>query len=101
MSRCCICGFDGLIHLVIVGDRVFTKDELLHIISTKAPQPESEQNLKEAFGIFDRDGNGYIHVNEIRHVLVHLGEKLSDDEVDEMIRESNISGDNQINYEGN
>ena len=29
-----------------------------------------------------------------------LGEKLSETEVDEMIREADVDGDGQINYEG-
>ena len=32
--------------------------------------------------------------------LTHVGEKLSDSEVDEMIREADVDGDGQINYEG-
>lgn len=33
-------------------------------------------------------------------VFLRVGEKLSDYEVDEMIREADIDGDGQINYDG-
>ncbi|KFQ84767.1 Calmodulin, partial [Phoenicopterus ruber ruber] len=53
----------------------------------------------EAFRVFDKDGNGYISAAELRHVMTNLGEKLTDEEVDEMIREADIDGDGQVNYE--
>ena len=34
-----------------------------------------------------------------RHVMTNLGEKLTEEEVDEMIREADIDGDGHINYE--
>ena len=42
---------------------------------------------------------GFISAAELRHVMTNLGEKLTDEEVDEMIREADVDGDGQINYE--
>jgi calmodulin len=42
------------------------------------------QEIKEAFKVFDKDGNGFISAAELRHVMTNLGEKLTDEEVDEM-----------------
>ena len=60
---------------------------------------DSEEEILEAFKVFDKDGNGFISAAELRHIMTNLGEKLSDEEVDEMIREADIDGDGQINYE--
>jgi len=31
--------------------------------------------------------------------MTNLGEKITDEEIEEMIREADIDGDNQVNYE--
>lgn len=46
--------------------------------------------------VFDRDNNGFISAAELRHVMTSIGEKLTDDEVDEMIREADQDGDGRI-----
>merc|ERR1719419_2175360 len=51
---------------------------------------DSEDEIKEAFKVFDKDGNGFISAAELRHVMTNLGEKLTDEEVDEMIRDDDI-----------
>ena len=41
----------------------------------------------------------YFQPFSLCHVMTNLGEKLTDEEVDEMIREADIDGDGQVNYE--
>jgi calmodulin len=57
------------------------------------------EKLIESFKVFDEDGNGVISAAELRHVMTNLGEELTDEEVDEMIRGADVDGDGQINYE--
>lgn len=52
--------------------------------------------IREAFRVFDRDGNGYITAEEFRYFMTHMGEQFSDEEVDEMIAEVDIDGDGQV-----
>merc|ERR1711868_294473 len=73
--------------------------EFLNMMAKKMKETDSEEEIREAFRVFDRDGNGYISAAELRHVMTNLGEKLTDDECDEMIREADIDGDGQIDYE--
>ena len=42
----------------------------------------------------------FISAAELRHVMTNLGEKLTDEEVDEMIKEADLDGDGMVNYEG-
>lgn len=73
--------------------------EFLTVMARKMKDTDSEEEILEAFKVFDKDGNGFISAAELRHIMTNLGEKLTDEEVDEMIREADIDGDGQINYE--
>uniref|UniRef100_A0A7N0UVG4 EF-hand domain-containing protein n=1 Tax=Kalanchoe fedtschenkoi TaxID=63787 RepID=A0A7N0UVG4_KALFE len=66
------------------GNGTIDFTEFLNLMATKMT---SEGELKEAFRVFDKDQNGYISAAELRHIMTNLGEKLSKEDVDEMIRD--------------
>lgn len=61
---------------------------------------DAEEEIKEAFRLFDKDGNGFISAAELRHVMTCIGEKLTDEEVDDMLNEADLDGDGMVNYQG-
>ena len=69
------------------------------MMARKMKDTDSEEEIREAVRVFDKDGNGFISAAELRHVMTNLGEKLTDEEVDEIIGVADIDGDGQINYE--
>ena len=76
-------------------------ESFLNIVASREFDDEDHEGaLKEAFRMFDRDGNGYIDAEELRICMINLGEKLSLEEVEEMIKEVDVDFDGRMNYEG-
>jgi Ca2+-binding EF-hand superfamily protein len=66
----------------------------------QAPRPFTDDEIREAFQTFDIDKNMYIGVSELKHVLGMIGEKVSDEEVDAMIRLGDTDGSGQVSFDG-
>ncbi|CAL9077108.1 calmodulin-like [Musa acuminata AAA Group] len=81
------------------GNGTIEFGEFLNLMARKVKETNIEEELKEAFKVFDKDQNGFISATELRNVMINLGEKLTDEEVDQMIREADLDGDGQVNYE--
>lgn len=63
---------DEVLNLVIEfdvnGDGTIDFDEFLEMMRKQAEQQDNSAELREAFKIFDRDGNGYIDAAELKKV---------------------------------
>lgn len=59
----------------------------------------SDEEILEAFSAFDLDNNNFVGAAEIRHVLINIGEQVTDEEVDEMIRMVDKDGDGQVSFD--
>jgi len=66
---------------------------------TMNKQPRfNDDDIRKAFGAFDLDSNGYIGSSEIHFMMDAIGEKVTDEEVDEMIRMLDDDGDGQVTF---
>jgi len=63
------------------GDGTVDFPSFLTIMARKMKDQDTEDDIIEAFRVFDKDGNGTISAAELRHVMTNLGEKLTDEEV--------------------
>jgi serine/threonine-protein phosphatase 2B regulatory subunit len=59
----------------------------------------TDEEIWEAFVAFDLDKNNFVGAAEIRHVLINIGETVTDEEVDEMIRMVDKDGDGQVAFD--
>lgn len=78
---------------------IFDLSELYNLTTEYAEEINKEDELKEVFKVFDREQNGFISATELKHVLISLGEKLTDEEAEQMIKEADFDGDGKVNYD--
>lgn len=57
------------------------------------------QDLEDAFKIFDHNGDGKISKAELGTVLHMLGETMTDENLDQMIRDVDMDGDGEIDLQ--
>ena len=89
------------IWLTFLGTGFIDFENFLDVVMSRDIDDEDhERALREAFKMFDRDGNGYIDADELRLCMMNLGEKLTQEEVEEMIREVDVDFDGRMDYEG-
>lgn len=61
--------------------------------------PGEPEEYCRGFQVFDKDMTGFIGVGQVRYILTNLGEKMSDEEVDELLKAVDTSS-GEINYTG-
>lgn len=72
--------------------------DFLKLMTAQRDDCTVEEELKEAFKVFDREDKGYIEAAELRHVLICLGETLTIEEADDMIKEVDADNDGRVSF---
>lgn len=79
------------------GDIKFSEFEAMMIKRLEALN--KDESLQAAFKLFDRDDDGYISQVELRSLMFNMGERCTDEEFSDMIREIDTDNDGRISYQ--
>ncbi|GFR70630.1 calmodulin [Elysia marginata] len=88
----------------IDGDGTFSFEEFVQVMAnvggiSEGGEENEEEELRQAFRVFDKSKCGYITPSDLRAVLQCMGEELSEEDIDDMIAEVDIDGDGKIDFE--
>ncbi|KAK2140652.1 hypothetical protein LSH36_1283g00020 [Paralvinella palmiformis] len=74
---------------------------LVTLISSKVttPAPERAEDLIEIFRMYDKDGRGTVRVQEMHHLLTTVGEKLTDEEAENLLKMSGCVSNGLVDYQ--
>lgn len=86
-----------------LGDKQYEFEQILPIYKTLAAETDSGTfaDFMEGFKTFDREGQGFMSLVELRGCLTMMGERMTDPEVDEILKFTDTQEDldGNIKYE--
>ncbi|XP_074660677.1 uncharacterized protein LOC141913120 [Tubulanus polymorphus] len=74
-------------------------NEALTLVARRLKGPETDEDILQAFRVFDKEGNGYISPDELKALLAkYANSALSEKELQEIIKDADVTGNGQIDY---
>ncbi|KAE8694895.1 Calmodulin-like protein 5 [Hibiscus syriacus] len=82
------------------GDMCIDINEFTELYQSIMENKDEEKDMKEAFNVFDQNGDGYISVDELKSVLDALGLKQGKamEDCKRMITKVDTDGDGRVNF---
>jgi len=74
-------------------------EEFIKMMTAETKPSNIEEEMRNAFRVFDKDNSGTISGDEIAQVMATFGQNLTEDELKFMISEVDKNGDGHIDYE--
>ena len=75
--------------------------EFVTLMAHKMADEKSEETLRAAFSVFDTSGDGFINAEEMRRIMINVGEPVTLEDVEQVIRKVDKNGDGAIDYTSN
>ncbi|VDH98383.1 Hypothetical predicted protein [Mytilus galloprovincialis] len=81
------------------GNGTIEFPEFLQMATDMMKSVDLADEVRDAFRLFDKNGDGYVTASELKTILSNNGEKISDEELDAMVKDADVDGDGKINYQ--
>ena len=89
-----------LVNEVDVNERgQISKDDFISLMGRKLKDSDTEDELIEAFQIFDKDNSKLISAKKLLDVFRKIDDTIKEEEVLQMIKENDVDGDGFLNYD--
>ena len=81
------------------GDGEIDFAEFLTMMLRQMNDGDPEKELRDVFAVFDKDQSGTISAGELKSVMRIVGEKLTEQEIEDAIRLADTTGDGEVDYD--
>ncbi|KAL4363051.1 hypothetical protein GQ457_04G015170 [Hibiscus cannabinus] len=81
------------------GDGLLDLQDLINLMDEDNGEEDKLRDLREAFGMYEEDGCGFITPKGLKKMLSKLGESKSIDDCKLMIKHFDINGDGVLSFE--
>ncbi|CAH1717540.1 unnamed protein product [Chironomus riparius] len=83
------------------GKGTLTFDEFCRVAVHFSEEDDEalQKELKEAFRLYDKEGNGYIPISSLREILAALDDQLTGDQLNEMIAEIDTDSSGTVDFD--
>ncbi|KAK6590675.1 EF hand family [Cryptosporidium xiaoi] len=81
-----------------IGSKEVDFQTYLDLISHKVMLKPDKEELRTAFNVLDRFGNGQVLVSDLKHILCNVGEKLTEDGFQELLSISDIPDASRMTF---
>ena len=90
---------DIIAELDLEGNGEINYEDFVTIMKKREKDVDNEEEVINAFKLFDKEGNGLININELKHIMLTVGNNITEEELNDLLKEADTDNDGYINYE--
>lgn len=85
-----------IIDLDSEGAGNITFEQFIHLLTPRLIEDDSRENIDHIFSLFDTERTGFITVKDLRRIAHELGEDLTEEDLEDMIKGADENQDGAV-----